>query len=90
MTLEQHNVGTAYGWGGFTEDQAVYLTHFFEGDTPGTLTLKDVPIPENSFWSVTVYNDESFAVGKSYKDTQTWAGNYSTLCCMIACPSGMR
>lgn len=73
MTLEQHNVGTAYGWGGFTEDQAVYLTHFFEGDTPGTLTLKDVPIPENSFWSVTVYNDESFAVGKSYNINSLFA-----------------
>lgn len=60
MTQEQHNVGVAYGWGGLTEDQAVYITVFSENTTPGTMTLKDVPIDEKGFWSVTVYDEDSF------------------------------
>lgn len=73
MSLEQHNAGTAYGWGGFTEEQAVYLTHFFDDATPGTLTLKNVPVAKNAFWSVTVYDNESFATGETYNINSLFA-----------------
>ena len=73
MSLEEHNAGTAYGWGGLTEDQAVYLTYFMPDATPGTLTLKDVPIAENAFWSITVYDKESFATGENYNINSLFA-----------------
>lgn len=66
VPLEQHNVGVAEGWGGLTEDQAMYFNFKASDTTPGTLTLKDVPIAENSFWSVTVYNKDAFATGNPY------------------------
>merc|ERR1712146_749169 len=73
VPLEAHNVGVAEGWGGFTEEQAVYLNYKIDQTTPGTLTLKDVPVAENSFWSVTVYNKDAFATGYPYNINSAFA-----------------
>lgn len=51
-----HLLGTAAGWGGLPESEAVYLP--VQPDLPVTgryrLTLSDVPV--DGFWSVSVYN----------------------------------
>ena len=60
VALLPHNCGVAYGWGGFTQDQAVYLTYTPVQDTPCTLTLKDVPIADNAFWSITIYDKDGY------------------------------
>lgn len=73
VPLEAHNVGVAEGWGGFTEEQAVYLNYKVDKTTPGTLKLKDVPVAENSFWSVTIYNKDAFATGNPYNINSAFA-----------------
>lgn len=61
LSLERHNCGTAYGWGGFTKEQAAYPC-LRPGDNSGktsyTLTLKDVPV--GAFWSLTVYDNQGY------------------------------
>lgn len=73
VPLEAHNVGIAEGWGGLTKEQAMYYLFEFSSATPGTLTLKDVPISKNSFWSVTVYNEDAFATGDPYNINSSFA-----------------
>ena len=56
-----HLLGTAFGWGGQPKEDAVYVNFYPEkndGKTPYTLTVKDVPV--DAFWSVIVYDNESW------------------------------
>jgi len=53
----RHMIGTAAGFGGNPERDAVYVNAFPEkndGHTPYVLKVKDVPV--DGFWSVSVYN----------------------------------
>ena len=56
-----HLIGTAFGWGGNPEDDALYLTITparNDGVTVYRLTVDDAPV--DGFWSVTVYNARGF------------------------------
>lgn len=67
-------LGTAFGWGGQPSEDAVYLNFSPEkndGKTPYTLTVKDVPV--EAFWSVIVYNNESWIV-KNSRDIYSYNG----------------
>lgn len=70
-TDEQHNAGTAVGWGGFTPEQAVYPLFYPTSTEHQTLTLKDVPA--GAFWSVTVYDDGGFAQTDTYNINSQFA-----------------
>ena len=57
----RHLIGTAYGWGGLPEREAVYRNFTpakADGKTAYRLTLRDVPV--DGFWSVSVYNDKGY------------------------------
>lgn len=57
----RHFVGTAGGWGGNPPKDALYMNvnpKANDGQTPHTLTVKDVPV--DGFWSITVYNPKGF------------------------------
>ena len=55
VSLLPHNCGAAYGWGGLTEEQAVYLPYMPPGPPSDcSLNLRDVPV--KAFWSITVYD----------------------------------
>jgi len=71
VPLINHNAGTAFGWGGFTPDQAVYPQYFPTSDGPQTLTLKDVPV--KAFWSITVYDKEGFPQTDTYNINSSFA-----------------
>ena len=73
VSLENHNCGVACGWGGFTPDQALYLTYNPANSKPCTLLLKDVPIAENAFWSVTVYDSDGYPHGDYYNINSSFA-----------------
>jgi len=67
-----HLLGTAFGWGGQPKADAVYLNFVPEkndGKTPYTLTVKDVPV--DAFWSVIVYDSESWIV-KNTRDIYSY------------------
>ena len=66
VTLEHHNAGTAYGWGGFTPEQAVYPGYMPSSTEPQTLTIKDAPIADNAFWSITVYDQDGFVAAENF------------------------
>jgi len=57
----RHLIGTATGWGGNAEKDALYLTVVpgkNDGKTIHRLTVKDVPV--DGFWSVSVYNKDGY------------------------------
>jgi hypothetical protein len=57
----RHLLGTASGWGGNPDKDAVYLNVVpkkNDGSTIHRMTVKDVPV--DGFWSVSVYNKDGF------------------------------
>ena len=57
----RHLVGTAMGWGGNPDKDAIYLNvtpDKNDGSTVYKLKVKDVPV--NAFWSVSVYNAKGY------------------------------
>ncbi|KUL94616.1 hypothetical protein DK26_16995 [Bosea sp. WAO] len=57
----RHLIGTALGWGGNPDKDAVYLNVTptgNDGKTVYKLVVKDVPV--NGFWSVSLYNAEGY------------------------------
>ena len=71
ISLKDRNAGNAFGWGGFTPDQAVYPQYFPKSTAPQTLTLKDVPV--KAFWSITVYDKEGFPQTDTYNINSAFA-----------------
>jgi hypothetical protein len=58
----RHLIGTATGWGGNAEQDAIYLTVVparNDGRTVHTLTLKG-EVPVDGFWSISVYNKDGY------------------------------
>jgi hypothetical protein len=64
VSLENHNAGTAYGWGGLTKERAVYPAYSPENNGTYKLSLKNVPC--RAFWSVTVYNSDGYISSENY------------------------
>lgn len=71
ISLKNRNAGNAFGWGGFTPDQAVYPQYFPTSTEPQTLTLKDVPV--EAFWSITVYDERGFPQTDTYNINSAFA-----------------
>lgn len=63
----KHLMGTAIGYGGNPDEDALYFqisTEKNDGKTPYSLTVKDVPV--DGFWSLTVYNSEGYFEKNEY------------------------
>ncbi len=71
ISLQNRNAGNAFGWGGFTPDQAVYPQYFPTSTAAQTLTLEDVPV--KAFWSITVYDKEGFPQTDTYNINSAFA-----------------
>jgi len=58
----KHLIGTAYGWGGNTEEGAVYVNAVPQKNDGETAYVLNVPkdVPVDGFWSVSVYNADGF------------------------------
>ena len=72
----------AFGWVALTKKRAVFPS--ISLPDPGedlTLTLNDVPMSDNAFWSLTAYDENGFAQDKNYNIISSSAkrdkkGNY--------------
>lgn len=56
-------MGTAAGWGGNPKEAAIYFSHspaMNDGKTPYSVTIKDVPMMEKGFWSITAYGEDNY------------------------------
>ena len=74
ISPEMRNIGVAFGWGALTKKGAVYPSIVIpDSGKEMTLTLKDVPMADNAFWSVTVYDKDGFAQGKNYNINSSFA-----------------
>lgn len=74
LSEELRNFGVAVGWGGLPKQGAVYpFPKVVNSTEPHVLVLKDVPIDPRAFWSVTVYDEKGFAVGKNYNINSAFA-----------------
>lgn len=65
----KHLLGAAYGWGGNPERGAMYwgvTPDRNDGETAYVLNVKDVPIHDQGFWSVSVYNKDGFFEANDY------------------------
>jgi hypothetical protein len=71
VSLKDHNCGTAYGWGGFTPQMAVYPGYMPTSTAHQTLTLADVPV--KAFWSITIYDAEGYPQGEVYNINSQFA-----------------
>lgn len=61
VTPVRHLIGSAIGWGGNPDTEAVYLNvtpTLNDGKTVHTLTVKDVPV--DGFWSINVYDAKGY------------------------------
>ena len=68
----KHLMGTAYGYGGNPDEDAVYFGVIPEknnGNTAYYVTVKDVPV--DGFWSITVYNAEGYMEKNEYNSYST-------------------
>lgn len=74
ISPEMRNFGVAYGWGGLPKKGAVYPTLKVPSSGKAfTLTLKDVPMGDNAFWSVTIYDQDGFSRGENYNINSSFA-----------------
>ena len=73
ISHDMHNFGPAVGWGGQTKEGAIYLFIDNEPNAPQTLTVKDAPMADNAFWSITVYDKDGFPQGEHFSLNSTFA-----------------
>ncbi len=68
----KHLMGTAYGYAGNPDEDAVYFgvtPEKNDGNTTYSITVKDVPV--DGFWSITVYNAAGYMEKNEYNSYST-------------------
>jgi hypothetical protein len=73
LSVDMHNFGAAVGWGGLTKQGAVYIFFQEASAGPKTLTLKNVPIADNAFWSIPVYDSDGYPRGEDFNINSAFA-----------------